>query len=171
MAHTHLLKNKCPNCSGYTLATFKIFVADMFGWGVRCSDCQVRVSHARGGRYLMSFVFWLSLAFTFGLELAFKRIGGDSVFVVAALRVVALGLIVLIYCSVPLILLKEESNKSVVFTAYKVLLGAISLWGIILLFNLIRQPDYEVILNSALLLIMPVFAPTLVILVLLNWTI
>ena len=40
------MKLPCPNCTQSTLSIFKVFIADIFGWAVRCGNCKKRVSHS-----------------------------------------------------------------------------------------------------------------------------
>ena len=60
---------KCPNCFNRSLPILKILIADCFGWAVRCTSCQKRVSHFKWTRSVIAVLVWFgfSFAFVFGI--------------------------------------------------------------------------------------------------------
>lgn len=123
----------CPACNDRTVSLFKVMLADLFGWAVRCPGCKKRFSHARYAGSLFAVLIFLAIGLIVtyvGVQVTLRaNYSGNIILGICAGLICA---ILILTWFLPLIKREEISNIEVIRNSRRVISWTLWSWGIIL---------------------------------------
>lgn len=169
---------KCPKCSNNTLAIARVFIADLFGWGVRCFKCDARLSHASTERHIVSILICVGMPCLYAADkalYAFHTPGYETMhkYIVISRLLIACFIGFIFYYS-SLILREEAYNKPALYKVRKTIFISACIWGGLLLLRvcIVGFISLSTTLEFAGVLAMPILLlPALAIFLVQDWTI
>ena len=157
-----------------------MFIADLFGWGVRCPECAARVSHAPWARQIIAILLWLVIPSFYAVFKALRVFHPELYFHPNVQTAVFIGRIliasVLFMCFFlpPICRRKEATNQQTAKKVRIVFLVAAGTWALLVLgwlFGGRRHGTEEYIFTEPLLMGLPELIVAAGITLAQNWTI